>query len=308
VPLAVRLSRGLDAFAETLAPLAWLAAIAGAALTLPTASRPVRRLLALGLWLVAVQSLYAVWIGGDAWDFDHSNRFIAAAVPVLLAGVAAAAPDIARFADRAPSALVFIAINVVGIETLWLFPAFDPPSNRTMLAGWAVAAGFGAAAFAAGPSTSLRRRLCTTGALIATVVILSGHSWTRWALDNGTYVPNDIGAAELGLALGETLPADATIAAGWLGAPAYFSGLRAIDIYGKTDRHVARAVPSRPFRPGHNKLDLAYSIGELKPDVVLSLLDGPEVASFGYVQTRTGVFVRRDSRAAHADHPRPVGW
>jgi len=39
-----------------------------------------------------------------------------------------------------------------------------------------------------------------------------------------------------------------------------------------------------------------------------SLLDGPEVASFGYVQTRTGIFVRRDSRAAHADHPRPVGW
>ena len=81
VGLGERLSRGLDAFMETLPPLVWLTAIAGVGALSFETPRPVRRLIAIGLALVAVQSTYLVWVGGDAWVFDHWNRFTSTVVP-----------------------------------------------------------------------------------------------------------------------------------------------------------------------------------------------------------------------------------
>ena len=306
VPLLQRLSRGLDAFADTLAPLAWLASIAAAAAVSTTTPRPVRRPLALGLGLAAVQSCYLIWIGGDAWAFDHSNRFVAAGVPLLMAGVVAAAPECVRFFESAPAGAVFIALNIVGLETLWLFPVFDAPSNRMLRFGWLVAAIFAAIAILTGRRSAQRQKhLCTVGAVVATIVISSADGWRHWATENATYVPNDIGAARLGLELRDSLPGDAVIAAAWLGAPAYFSGLRSIDLFGKTDKHVARVLPGLPFRPGHNKMDLAYSVGTLRPDVVF-LLDGADVESYGYVRVDDGTYVRRDSTTIAAGDWNPL--
>ena len=295
VSLSERLSRGLDAFAETLAPLAWLASIAGAAALSDATPRQVRRLLVIGLALTAVQSAYLVRVGGDAWDFDHSNRFVATVAPVLLTGVVAAAPFCLRFGERRLPAFVFLLLNVVFVETLLLFPAFDPPSNRMMLGGWLAGAAIAVAAFVVARGSPTRQRnLCTAGALVATVVITSGLSWIRWAAGNGAYVPNDIGVSQFGLMLRDTVPPKTVIAAGWLGAPAYFGGLQAIDIFGKTDKHIARITPTLPFRPGHNKEDLAYSVGTLRPDIVIIGLDRPDVEPYGYVRVREGVYVRSD--------------
>ena len=295
VSLSERLSRGLDAFAEALAPLAWLWAVALAAAISHATPRPLRRLLLIGLSLTAVQSGYLVWVGGDAWDFDHSNRFVATVAPVLLAGVVAAAPLCVRFFDRAPTALVFLLLNVVFVETLLLLPVFDQASNRMMLASWAAGVAFAAAAVVVARGSPARRQvLATAGALVATALIPSATSWTRWAVHNGIYVPNDIGVAQFGLALRDTVPPTTVIAAGWLGAPAYFTGFKAIDIFGKTDKHIARIEPTLPFRPGHNKEDLAYSVGTLRPDIVFIGLDRPDVEPYGYVRVREGLYIRRD--------------
>ena len=295
VSLSVRLSRGLDAFAETLAPLAWLASIAGAAALSDATPRPVKRLLVVGLALAAVQSCYLVWVGGDAWDFDHSNRFLASVAPVLLTGVVAAAPLCVLFVERARSALVFLLLNIVFFETLFLFPVFDPPSNRMMLLGWAAGIVIAVAAVAVAKGSPTRQRsLCMTGALVATVLITSGYSWIRWSAGNGQYVVNDIGVSQFGLLLRDTVPPRTIIAAGWLGGPAYFTGFEAIDIFGKTDKHIARITPTLPFRPGHNKEDLAYSVGMLRPDIVVIGLDRPDVEPHGYVRVREGIYVRRD--------------
>lgn len=295
VSLAERLSRGLDAFAETVAPLAWLTAIAGAAALAEATPRPVRRLLGIGLALAAVQSGYLVWVGGDAWDFDHSNRFIATVAPVLLTGVVAAAPFWVRAVASTRPAVVFLLLNIVFVETLFLFPVFDPPSNRMMLAGWAAGIAIAILAFiVAGGSPARRRNLCTAGALVATVLITSGYSWIRWSSGNGHYVANDVGVSQFGLALRDNAPPQTAIAAGWLGAPAYYTGFEAIDLFGKTDKHIARLTPTLPFRPGHNKEDLAYSVGTLRPDVVFIGLDRADVERFGYVRVREGIYVRRD--------------
>jgi hypothetical protein len=47
-------------------------------------------------------------------------------------------------------------------------------------------------------------------------------------------------------------------------------------------------------------LDYEYSIGELRPDLVLIGLDDPKVEAYGYERVREGRDVRRDSRALAA--------
>ena len=73
---------------------------------------------------------------------------------------------------------------------------------------------------------------------------------------------------------------EASIGVTWAGATPYFARRNTIDFHGKTDPRVARlpmieappgADPLRWFLPGHQKLDYAYSIGELRPDLVLSV-------------------------------------
>jgi arabinofuranosyltransferase len=306
VPLSTRLSTGFNFFMQALAPSAWLAALASAVVLASAARRQVRRILALGLTVAIAQSLYLIRIGGDAWGIEQSNRFLASVLPVLIVGVIAAAPDLWRLFDCKPAVLVFVALNIVFVETLFLVPLVDPNSKWIMLAGWTLGIATAVAAGATRSAAPPRRdRLAAIGAIVATLLILSGNGWMRWIPENAPYVDLDRHFARVGLALGERLPADVTIAAAWVGAPAYFSGLRAVDLYGKADKHVAHLPGRLPFRAGHNKIDLAYSIGILRPDVVLA--DDFNIPPFGYIRLPNGIFVRADS-ALTADARLARAW
>jgi hypothetical protein len=63
-----------------------------------------------------------------------------------------------------------------------------------------------------------------------------------------------------------------TLAVYWGGVPPYFSERFAIDVLGKSDRHIARQ-PSGHFRPGHSKTDWDYVLNQRKPDVFLHATD-----------------------------------
>jgi hypothetical protein len=81
--------------------------------------------------------------------------------------------------------------------------------------------------------------------------------------------------AALGMALRDHLPPDAVVADVWAGAPFYFSGLRVIDLLGKNDPVVAHLPARYGSLPGHNKMDLNYSLGTLRPDVVVGTAREP---------------------------------
>jgi hypothetical protein len=97
-----------------------------------------------------------------------------------------------------------------------------------------------------------------------------------------------------------TLPAT-TIGVHYGGVPPYFGERRAIDVLGKSDRHIARLEVDR-FIPGHSKWDWDYVLDEKEPDIFLvqtrGLAEEPHFRR-GYLVVRKGddlrFFMRRES-------------
>jgi hypothetical protein len=88
---------------------------------------------------------------------------------------------------------------------------------------------------------------------------------------------NDQDNVKIGLLLKANTAPDCRVADAYAGSVFYFSGRYGIDFLGKSDRHIAHdvvAVEGR--RGGHNKFDYDYSLGRLKPDVVVAMFRLPE--------------------------------
>jgi hypothetical protein len=94
---------------------------------------------------------------------------------------------------------------------------------------------------------------------------------------------------------------ETTVAVHWGGVVPYFSGRRAIDVLGKSDRHIARLTVDR-FLPGHSKWDWDYVMRERRPEVIdipsRGLESHPELLErYVLVHAASGLafFMRRDA-------------
>jgi hypothetical protein len=119
--------------------------------------------------------------------------------------------------------------------------------------------------------------------------------------------------AEAALELSGYADRQASVAVFAAGVLPYYSGLRGVDAFGKSDRTIAR-LPGLGFSdgktvtPGHNKFDLQYSIVNLHPDVIFDALAWARYDRTGildYVQAhyveRRAFWFRRDSPHIHWD-------
>ena len=118
-------------------------------------------------------------------------------------------------------------------------------------------------------ATDLRRALVVgaLGALLGWVSALPSAS-REWLDPNRPtllYQQNRTNL-EFGLYLRRYTDDSLSLAAHWGGVPPYVSGRRAIDVLGKSDRHIARLVVDR-FKPGHSKWDWDYVLSVHRPDV-----------------------------------------
>jgi hypothetical protein len=124
---------------------------------------------------------------------------------------------------------------------------------------------------------------------------VSGEGMGLSSLRNACEVDDDAEMTRYGLALREVTQETASIGVARAGAVSYFSRRRAIDLLGKSDRVVAKSRPVKEFYPGHNKQDLAYSLGRLRPDIVTELVTDPKVIEgFGYERVAPTLFLRKD--------------
>lgn len=265
-PLVFRLTRGLYAafvFIWRLNPIFFLAAVALLRM------RPRDKSIALLAWVFAGQLAYSIWVGGDAWEnWGGANRYICVAMPCFFV-------------------LFFEGCREIGQRI------------KTYITTGG----------AAGAEAAAERPMRRAGIALVVLSLLSF---------NAVYGPAAIGQAlllklpvhvddnrrmvERGLVLAAITDPQATLGVVWDGAIVYFAQRPAVSILGKNDKKVARE-PMRTasgwqqlvaFYPGHLKWDYAYSIGELKPDVVAQLWQEPESATQylarDYTQTRVSGF------------------
>jgi hypothetical protein len=79
----------------------------------------------------------------------------------------------------------------------------------------------------------------------------------------------------------------------------YYSNRKTIDLLGLNDPVIARAAPSGPFYPGHDKWNYDYSILQLKPDLIADnwIRLGNYMKGKGeYRELDNGMYVRRDTK------------
>ena len=195
--------------------------------------------------VVGAQLAYSVWVGGDAWEWwGGSNRYVSIAMPLFFIFVSPALvraslwisrrakPAEARLEEAiALTSIVFIAVLFINMYNVKKILLIEPP-----------------------PQTS------------------------KTQLDDTPDDSNEDMVRRAVLIDRFTDP-DATVAVVWAGSLPYFANRYAIDLLGKNDPKIAfekmhtesAAARSKGFWPGHLKWDYDYSIGQLKPDVVVEV-------------------------------------
>lgn len=147
--------------------------------------------------------------------------------------------------------------------------------------------------------------MCATGALlVANQPFVAEHRMQTPAF----YVELNQHTVKAGVELSRFADPKGSVAVMAAGALPYYSGLRGVDVLGKSDRTIARMHKDSGYRtvtPGHNKYDLRYSIVKLEPDVIYDALRWvryqPDVFEFvreRYVQ-KGSFWFRRDSPHVH---------
>jgi arabinofuranosyltransferase len=191
----------------------------------------VRTLAATALALFA----YNAWVGGD-WIWQYTSRFVAPALPILIVLFEVALWSIAQ-------RIAMVRDDGTEPEPGKTDVLRLPPGRR--VDAFVFASLVASTAFS--PQTAL-------------VEWLNPSQPTMFYADN---VMN----YRLGRYVRRVTAEDTSVALRWAGTLAYFAERPAIDVLGKSDRHIARMVVDR-FEPGHSKWDWDYVLRERRPDIV----------------------------------------
>jgi arabinofuranosyltransferase len=329
VSLGVRLERGLAALGNSGLALAGPAILAAAGLILrPESLRRGPGLLAL---VFVGHCAYSVYVGGDAWEtFDFANRFLTPGVPALIV-LAVFGLDALTSAPRerlrrliVPGAAAFAVLVLASVlmtsstalsrrvgDRINAHGHLQPGAIILVVAGLAVAA---CALVALRSRRVPSPRATAIGAAILGVLILgslTGRQLVDWTRGNAQNLAFDQAQVRYGVALKRATTPNASIAITWAGAPAYFfDDRRAVDLFGKVDRHIAEEPSHMPWRPGHTKWDVQYSIRRWRPDVLAEMAalgpaDRAAIVRYGYrpVPGSVGLLLVGGSAFARAGSP-----
>lgn len=250
-PFVLRILRGLYA-------LAWFIYFTNWALFLiPFVTLLFRRDWKVNLlvFLLLGQMAYSVYVGGDAWEHHGgANRYIAIAMPLFFAAFAHGIEILRR---KAAAGYGSRKEAVIASRLAWLVVFVVSLVNFNLLLGdWKYIERL---TFARKPD----------------------------------YVAGNERNMQIALALQNATGPGASVAVVGAGTIPYFLPDRyAIDILGKADPYIARQPVRAPMsivdipnmRPGHMKWDYEYTLGQLRPDVVVSIWTGTSAAAAPYLE------------------------
>lgn len=252
------------------------------------------------------------------WGAIRLGFFWTSAVPALLLAAVATA----RFRGRpavllAAGLVVAAAAYEIGVGSDWaaehgsrfVTPVLPPLLVLTCAGGrWLLRRG-------SAPRSWQRRAAGLPGsALLLVVCVLASPRLprTEWFDPRAPtmYREDNVRNARLGLYLRDHTSPSTTIAVHWAGLTPYLSGRRAIDVLGKSDRHIAKRKVAR-FAPGHAKWDWRYVLDERKPDIILDVSRGLDRLNYfliHYRRVRSGelVFSAREGSLHRIDDPAAI--
>lgn len=317
--LADRLGRGLltlgSVSMQHLFPLLAIGAFLLVVLFRRNQDPGLRSRLSLLAGLVLVQCAYSAYVGGDAWEYMRmANRYVAVAIPALalLAGLGLA--RLGETEDRSPRTLgLALGLGALagGLWNVGEKISEGPASPRSL--AWGL--GFAALGAVLAGLVLLSRRsggawertdLARIAWALAVWALVNGKWSLQWVLDNAYEMSMNITVARIGLLIRDSTDPQARVAVIAAGGTPYFAERPAIDILGKCDRRIARLPRQLAFRPGHDKEDLDYSLGVLRPDVVAHFWWSRPAAlrafaAYGYERMDNGLYVSRESTRVRRD-------
>lgn len=243
------------------------------------------------------------------WDVLIANAWPQLLVLTLLGPVLLALCSFKTFKEGNAAALLALGLTSTAYS-VWVGGDYAEPQvhapNRFILVGipaLSILAAVGAAAAASRIESLVPNPFVAPVLSLVAVVLVLQPNYDNLRLLASRDIPllkYDQQWTALGLHLRATLPSQSTIATHVAGQIPYYSGLRTIDLLGKSDRQIA-SIPqtSDRFRPGHNKWDYDYGINESKPDVVAD--EWGDVSSYlesngGYVRLPNGLWVSATPR------------
>ena len=234
IPLLVRIVNGIGFVEDFLSEVYVLLIVAAAGIVFAFRRD---KLFLVSVFVVLI--CYQVWAGGDGWDYW---RFLSPAVPLVL---------------------------VLGAHEI--FRALESISDTKSFRRY----------FLSAPILPRRHTQGVLACLLVLALLWSANSRfvQEIAMLQKPYdAHTNVDRVNTALAIEQVTTPDATVGVFQAGAIPYYSGRPAIDFLGKADRYIAGLPPTLPdemgldesqsYWPGHNKVDLEYSIKELRPTYV----------------------------------------
>jgi len=224
------------------------------------------RRISLVATVIVAMTAYSVYVGGDAWEWwGGANRYLCVVAPLG-------------------------AVLLVLTARYWYYSV----SPRTFLLAfmrWDMAQG----------------RRAIIGALALAFIALNA-AMADWRQPLLISSPPEVAAnqrnVEYAQLVDQMTKPSAKVTVTWAGTTPYFCDRTYIDLLGKCDDHIAREPMRVPygrtayigFYPGHLKWDYAYSIGRLKPDLILNVDnlhpdDAPYMTGYGILLPAPGMVV-----------------
>jgi len=326
IPLGTRVARGAVVVAQNLTmQLVVSVLLVGAYVLLVRRSgRRVAPGAVLLLGIVGVQLLYLVYVGGDSYDDSLADRYLAAVAPFLFVVAVLGALELAK-AGRAWSRPTLVVGSLVLLAGVWVTSGWLPtgdiqvPDVHWHLSYWVVAlvaVGLVFLALGLGGAWRVVPGVVVVAVLVGGVLATTdGVPYATWGKDNFyTFALDNYVAAE-GVQLRATTAPGTSVAVYQAGNIVFFDHRVGVDLYGYSDPVIARTTPHTSayfppgagtttgttlpitFKPGHDKWDYDYSVGMLRPDVVVGILNvtPADQALFTRLGYRKGTVLRRQA-------------